>query len=86
MPNNSESKGTEKPSTRSLAEAISSGDARNEFSTEERSQPTLSEALKTVHLSDLKEVHKKPCSRDALLVGIGSGFAFGGVKLFLRGK
>ncbi|KAF8477580.1 hypothetical protein BDZ91DRAFT_642221, partial [Kalaharituber pfeilii] len=41
-------------------------------------------ALKSISLSDLKNVHKVPCAREALLAGIGAGFGFGGVKLVLR--
>lgn len=34
---------------------------------------------------DFKKVHMIPCAREAFLAGIAAGFAFGGVKLVLRG-
>ncbi|MCJ1256717.1 hypothetical protein MMC24_004541 [Lignoscripta atroalba] len=43
-------------------------------------EATLVEAAKTIRLDELKEVHKRPCVRDALLVGIGGGFGIGGVR------
>ena len=43
------------------------------------------DAAKTVRLEDLKEVHKKPCVRDALLTGIGAGFGIGGIRGILGG-
>src|SRR5690606_12651315 len=46
--------------------------------------PTLTNAIKSVKLEDFATVHQKPCTRQAFLVGIGSGFAFGGIKLILR--
>merc|ERR1712059_36101 len=30
--------------------------------------------------SDFTELPKRPCVRDALMTGIGSGFAFGGIR------
>lgn len=46
----------------------------------------LLEALKSVRLEELKEVHKKPCVRDALLTGIGAGFGMGGIRAIMGGK
>jgi len=46
---------------------------------------TLSEAVKTIHAEDFKKVHLQPCVRNALLYGIAAGFAFGGLKIVLRG-
>ena len=48
-------------------------------------ESTLLEAAKTVRLEELKEVHKRPCVRDALLMGIGGGFGVGGVRGILGG-
>ena len=45
----------------------------------------VADALKTVKLEDFKEVHKKPCVRDALLPGIGVGFAVGGIRAIMGG-
>ena len=46
----------------------------------------LLEAIRTVRLDEFKEVHKKPCARDALLTGIGAGFGMGGLRMILGGK
>ena len=43
------------------------------------------DGLKTVHLSDIREIHKKPCVRDALMTGIGAGFGIGGLRAVLGG-
>ncbi|KAI5790653.1 hypothetical protein DFH27DRAFT_468689, partial [Peziza echinospora] len=41
-------------------------------------------AITSIRPSDFLHVHKLPCVREALLAGITTGFAFGGVKLILR--
>ena len=46
----------------------------------------LFDAIKTVRVNELKEVHKKPCARDALLTGIGAGFGIGGLRAIMGGK
>ena len=46
---------------------------------------TLIDAVKTIKLEDFKEVHKKPCARDALLAGIGAGFGVGGIRAIMGG-
>lgn len=46
----------------------------------------LLKAIKSVRLQELKEVHKKPCVRDALLTGIGAGFGVGGIRAIMGGK
>ncbi|KAL9600997.1 MAG: hypothetical protein Q9219_002819 [cf. Caloplaca sp. 3 TL-2023] len=49
-------------------------------------QPTgtgLTEALKSIKLADFKEVHKKPCTRESFLTGIGAGFGVGGIRAVL---
>lgn len=43
------------------------------------------DALRSVRLRDFKEVHRKPCVRDALLPGIGAGFAMGGIRAIMGG-
>ncbi|KAK5685918.1 hypothetical protein LTS10_002031 [Elasticomyces elasticus] len=47
---------------------------------------TLANAVKDLGWKDFTELPKRPCVRDALLTGIGSGFAFGGVKTIFGGK
>ena len=44
------------------------------------------DALKAVKLEDFKELHRKPCVRDAFLPGIGVGFAAGGLRAILGGE
>lgn len=46
----------------------------------------LIDAAKTVHISELQEVHKQPCVRDAFMTGIGAGFGIGGVRAILGGQ
>ncbi|KAL9130914.1 MAG: hypothetical protein Q9217_001017 [Psora testacea] len=46
-------------------------------------EASIIDALKSIHLADFKEVHKKPCVRDALMTGIGAGFGIGGVRSIL---
>lgn len=45
----------------------------------------VADALKAVKIDDFKEIHKKPCVRDAFLPGIGAGFAVGGVRAIMGG-
>lgn len=40
----------------------------------------LGDAIESIKMEDFTVIHKKPCVRDALMVGIGSGFGVGGVK------
>ncbi|KAL9103951.1 MAG: hypothetical protein Q9163_001057 [Psora crenata] len=49
-------------------------------------EASIIDAIKSIHLADFKEVHKKPCVRDALMTGIGAGFGIGGVRTILGGK
>ena len=44
------------------------------------------DGLKSIRLSDLKEVHTKPCVRESLLTGIGAGFGIGGIRAILGGQ
>lgn len=48
-------------------------------------EATIMDGLRSIRLSDLKEVHKKPCVREALMTGIGAGFGIGGVRAILGG-
>lgn len=45
----------------------------------------IADALKAVTVDDFKEIHKKPCVRDAFLPGIGAGFAVGGIRAIMGG-
>jgi len=40
----------------------------------------IGDAIEAIKLEDFTVFHKKPCVRDALMVGIGSGFGVGGVR------
>lgn len=44
---------------------------------------TIGDAVKSIKLEDFKTIHQKPCARDGLLMGIGSGFAAGGIAVVL---
>lgn len=47
---------------------------------------TLGNAFKDgLKLDDFRELPKRPCVRDALMTGIGSGFALGSVRFIFRG-
>lgn len=51
-------------------------------------QPTSAgylDAVKSIRLADFTEVHKKPCTREGFLTGIGAGFGVGGVRAILGG-
>lgn len=47
---------------------------------------TLSQALMAIKLEDFKSIHKKPCVREALLMGLGVGFGVGGMRTSLGGR
>ena len=49
-------------------------------------EASIIDAAKSIQLSDFKEVHKKPCVRDALMTGIGVGFGAGGLRSILGGE
>ncbi|KAL8912945.1 MAG: hypothetical protein Q9171_002144 [Xanthocarpia ochracea] len=51
--------------------------------TGKHTEPGIVDALKTIRLQDFKEVHKKPCTREGFLAGIGAAFATGGVRAIL---
>ena len=46
---------------------------------------TMEKVAKSIKLEDFKKVHKQPCVRDSLLLGIGGGFGFGGIRAILGG-
>lgn len=46
---------------------------------------TVTDAVRTIALEDFTAVHTQPCVRNSLLYGIGTGFAFGGLRLVLGG-
>lgn len=48
-------------------------------------EASIVDAAKTIRLSELKDTHKKPCVRDALMTGIGTGFGVGGLRAILGG-
>ncbi|KAL8927135.1 MAG: hypothetical protein Q9208_002519 [Pyrenodesmia sp. 3 TL-2023] len=41
------------------------------------------DAVKSIRLADFTEVHRKPCTREGFLTGIGAGFGAGGVRAVL---
>lgn len=45
----------------------------------------LGDAIESIKMEDFTVIHKKPCVRDALMTGIGSGFGIGGVRALLGG-
>ncbi|KAL9031084.1 MAG: hypothetical protein Q9196_000847 [Gyalolechia fulgens] len=45
----------------------------------------VTDALKTIKIDDFKEVHRKPCTREGFLTGIGAGFGIGGIRAILGG-
>lgn len=46
---------------------------------------TVTDAVRTIALEDFTAVHTQPCVRNSLMYGIGTGFAFGGLRLVLGG-
>lgn len=67
------------------ANALPEGSGQNTAGTREP-VPTLGDAIKTVRLGDFKQVYMYPCVRESLLMGIGGGFAMGGVRALWGGK
>ncbi|KAK6537955.1 hypothetical protein TWF694_010850 [Orbilia ellipsospora] len=49
-----------------------------------QADPTFWDASKTISGDSFTKIHYMPCARQAWLTGIAAGFAFGGVRLFLR--
>lgn len=69
------------------AENVNSLPGANGFKASKQ-QPTnagVLDALKSIRLVDFTEVHKKPCTREGFLTGIGAGFGIGGVRAILGG-
>ncbi|MCJ1410121.1 hypothetical protein MMC19_004206 [Ptychographa xylographoides] len=44
-------------------------------------EATFWDGIKSIKMQDVKDLHKIPCVRDALLVGIGGGFFIGGGRM-----
>ena len=44
------------------------------------------DAIRSIKLTELTEVHKKPCVRDSFLTGIGGGFGIGAARAVWGGK
>ena len=44
------------------------------------------DAIRSIKLSELTEVHKKPCVRESFLTGIGGGFGIGAARAIWGGK
>ena len=76
--------GTMPPVAPSNANALPGGGQNTAGS--KNQEASLLDAAKTIRLSEFKEIHKKPCVRDALMTGIGVGFGIGGVRSILGGK
>lgn len=45
----------------------------------------LGDAIESIKMEDFSEIHRKPCVRDSLMTGIGSGFGIGGVRALFGG-
>ena len=48
-------------------------------------EASIMDALRSLQPSDIKNVHQKPCVREALLTGIGGGFGVGGLRAIWGG-
>ncbi|MCJ1385206.1 hypothetical protein MMC17_008327 [Xylographa soralifera] len=48
-------------------------------------EATLWDGIKSIKVEDVKNLHKIPCVRDALLTGMGTGFMVGGGRMILGG-
>lgn len=46
---------------------------------------TFWDGIKSINMNDVKSLHQIPCVRDAMLVGIGSGFLLGGGRMVFGG-
>ena len=49
-------------------------------------EATFWDGIKSIKMQDVKDLHKIPCVRDALLVGIGGGFFIGGGRMVSGGR
>lgn len=67
------------------ANALPEGSGQNTAGSREP-VPTLGDAIKTVRLGDFKQVYMYPCVRESLMMGIGGGFAMGGIRALWGGK
>ena len=48
-------------------------------------EASLWDGIKSIKVEDVKNLHKIPCVRDALLTGMGTGFMVGGGRVILGG-
>src|ERR1700709_2539564 len=71
------------PNANAFAE---SGASKNTAGAHVLPKATIIDAAKTIQLNEFKEIIARPCQREALIFGIGLGFAMGGVRLILRSK
>ncbi|MCJ1471710.1 hypothetical protein MMC13_000350, partial [Lambiella insularis] len=46
-------------------------------------EATMWDGIKSIKADDMRSLHKIPCVRDALLVGMGLGFTIGGARMIL---
>jgi cytochrome c oxidase assembly protein subunit 20 len=46
---------------------------------------SYSEVIGSVSLSEMSNIHKRPCARESLMTGIGVGFGVGGLRGVLKG-
>ncbi|KAL8951882.1 MAG: hypothetical protein Q9222_002157 [Ikaeria aurantiellina] len=69
------------PATRENANSLPG--ANNTSAGGKPTQAGIVDALKMIRLSDFKEVHKKPCTREGFLTGIGAAFGVGGIRAIL---
>jgi len=46
---------------------------------------SYSEVIGSVSLSEMSNIHKRPCTRESLMTGIGVGFGVGGLRGVLKG-
>ena len=49
-------------------------------------RPSISEAVSTIKPEDFSNLANYPCTRNALLHGIGAGFGMGGVRFIVGGR
>ena len=47
---------------------------------------SVASVARTLKLEDFQKVHRQPCARDSLLLGISGGFGVGGVRAVLGGE
>ena len=48
-------------------------------------EANISNAFSSIKADEFKELHKRPCVRDAFMTGIGAGVGIGGVRALFGG-